>query len=204
MYVPAKFTVEEEAAWQIVRDAGSGMLVVQSSQGMQSVFVPVLVSDDRQTMTSHLAKANPWWKELQPGDEVLALFLSASAYVSPSYYPSRFENPGVVPTWNYVAAEVRGTVTLRPEKEWMLEQVRAVTEQFESPRTPMWRVEDSTEEYVEKQLSAIVGIEIAVASIEGKAKLSQNRPDEDRLSVRENLAQGSLSEQGVASRMAAE
>ena len=70
-----------------------------------------MVSEDRRTLTSHLAKANPWWRSASDGIEVLGLFVAASAYVSPTYYPSRFENPGVVPTWNYVAAEVRGRLT---------------------------------------------------------------------------------------------
>jgi len=202
MYVPPKFAVDEAAAWEIVRDAGSGMLVINTDEGLKSVFVPVTLNDDRTIMTSHLAKANEWWKLAREGDEVLAIFLAASAYVSPSYYPSRVENPGVVPTWNYVAAEVRGTLSLRPDPEWMLNQVREVTERFEAGRSPEWTLEDSTEDYIQKQLSAIVGIEIAVTSIEGKAKLSQNRPDIDHDSVREHLAGGTPTELNVAQRMA--
>jgi len=98
MYVPPKFSVEQEAAWKIVKEAGAGLLVASSPEGMESVFVPVVVSEDRTKMTSHLAKANKWWRALKDGDEVLAVFLAASAYVSPSNYPSRFENSGVVPT----------------------------------------------------------------------------------------------------------
>ena len=108
MYVPPSFAVDEDDAWRVVDDAGAGMLVIQSDDGLSSVYVPVIVSDDRRTMRMHVAKANPWWKSVGDGAEVLALFLAASAYVTPSYYPSRLENPGVVPTWNYVAAEVRG------------------------------------------------------------------------------------------------
>lgn len=166
-----------------------------------SVFVPVVVSDDRRTLTSHLAKANPWWREVKAGDEVLALFLTASAYITPTYYPSRIESPNVVPTWNYVAAEVRGRVRLQEGPEWKLNQVRAVTRRFEHGRDPEWRVDDLDETYREKQLTAIVGIEIDVISIEGKAKLSQNRPAEDQQSVQRNLEDGSLAERNVATRM---
>lgn len=185
----------------IVRDAGAGALVIATPQGLASVFVPVIVSNDRRTLTSHLAKANPWWKTVKTGDEVLALFLAASAYVSPSYYPSRLENPGVVPTWNYVAAEVRGRLRLHEEPEWKLNQVRAVTQQFERGRDPEWRVDDLDEKYRQGQLTAVVGIEIDVVSIEGKAKLSQNRPEEDQISVRDHFAEGTLSERNVALRM---
>lgn len=154
-------------------------------------------------MQSHLAKANPWWKSVRDGSDILALFLAANAYVSPSNYPSRFDDPDVVPTWNYVAAEVRGRVTLHHDTEWKLHQVRAVTRHFERGQNPEWRVDDMDGDYRERQLRAIVGIEIDVVAIEGKAKLSQNRPDGDRRNVSDHLAAGSLAEQIVAQRMKA-
>ena len=201
MYVPPKHAVDDDDAWLIVKDAGAGSLVIVTPLGMASVFVPVVVSEDRRTLTSHLARANSWWKSVRTGDEVLALFLAASAYVTPSYYPSRLENPGVVPTWNYVAAEVRGRMRLHDEPEWKLDQVRSVTQQFERGRDPEWRVDDLDEKYRHQQLAAIVGIEIEIISIEGKAKLSQNRPAEDRISVRDHFVEGTLSERNVANRM---
>ena len=201
MYVPPTFVLDDDAAWGVVRDAGAGMLVISGSSGLMSVFVPVVVSEDRRTMRSHLARANPWWHEVKKETEVLGLFLSASAYVSPSYYPSRLEQPGVVPTWNYVAAEVHGRVKLLDDPEWKAAQVRSVTGQFEASRDPQWRVDDAPSDYIERQLNAIVGIEIDVVSIEAKAKLSQNRPEIDANSVREHLAGGTLGEQNVAARM---
>jgi transcriptional regulator len=201
MYVPPKHAVDDEAAWTIVREAGAGMLVVHTPEGLKSVFVPVVVSDDRATILTHVAKANPWWRALKDNDEVLALFLVASAYVSPSNYPSRIEKPGVVPTWNYVAAEVRGTVRVHEDAQWLDHQVRLVTEQFEAERSPKWSVDDSTSAYVAAQLKAIVGIEIDVVAITGKAKLSQNRPGVDYDTVRDNFAAGTPMERNVAARM---
>lgn len=201
VYVPPKFAIDDDEAWRVVNDAGAGMLVISSEEGLKSVFVPVIVSEDRATMWSHLARANPWWKVAKDGMDVLALFLTASAYVSPSNYPSRFENPGVVPTWNYEATEVRGRLTLHDEAEWKLNQVRELTRHFERGRDPEWLVDDLDEHYRDGQLRGIVGIEIAVVSIDGKAKLSQNRPEIDRLSVREYFLGGSLEEKNVARRM---
>ncbi len=201
MYVPPKHAIDEEAAWAIIREAGAGMLVVAKSDGLQSVFVPVVVSEDRTKILSHVAKANSWWRSLNDGDEVLGLFLVASAYVSPSNYPSRFESPGVVPTWNYVAAEVRGRLTVHDDPDWLQRQVRVLTSQFEAGRSPQWHVEDAPSEYVDRQVKAIVGIEIDVVAIQGKAKLSQNRPEVDHDSVRDNLAQGSPADRNVAARM---
>jgi transcriptional regulator len=201
VYVPPKHAIDEEAAWAIIREAGAGMLVVAKSDGLQSVFVPVVVSEDRTKILSHVAKANSWWRSLNDGDEVLGLFLVASAYVSPSNYPSRFESPGVVPTWNYVAAEVRGRLTVHDDPDWLQRQVRVLTSQFEAGRSPEWYVEDAPSEYVDRQVKAIVGIEIDVVAIQGKAKLSQNRPEVDHDSVRDNLAQGSPADRNVAARM---
>jgi len=201
MYVPPKHAVDEDAAWRIVREAGAGMLVVATPDGLQSVFVPVVVNDDHTKILSHLARANSWWRSLKDGDEVLGLFLVASAYVSPTNYPSRFESPGVVPTWNYVATEVRGRLTIHEDPEWLLRQVRLVTEQFEAGRSPQWLLDDAPSEYVARQVKAIVGIEIDVVAIQGKAKLSQNRPEVDHDAVRDNLAQGTPAERNVAARM---
>jgi transcriptional regulator len=201
MYVPPKHAIDDAAAWQIVREAGAGMLVVATPDGLQSVFVPVVVNDDHTKILSHLARANSWWRSLKDGDEVLGLFLVASAYVSPSNYPSRFESPGVVPTWNYVATEVRGRLTIHDDPKWLLRQVRLVTEQFEAGRSPQWLLDDAPSEYVERQVKAIVGIEIDVVAIQGKAKLSQNRPEVDHDAVRDNLAQGTPAERNVAARM---
>jgi transcriptional regulator len=201
VYVPPKHSVDDNAAWAIVSDAGAGVLVTSAPDGLHSVFVPVVVRDDRAAIYTHVARANPWWRSLADGDEVLALFLTASAYISPSNYPSRFERPGTVPTWNYVAAEVRGRITVHDDPEWLLGQVRQVTEQFEADRSPQWRLDDAPREYVAQQVRAIVGIEITVTDITGKAKLSQNRRAIDYDAVRDNLATGSMAERIVAEHM---
>lgn len=204
MYVPPKFAVDEEGAWRVVDEAGAGMLVVSKPEGLASVFVPALVSEDRRRILAHVAKANGWWRGIEEGSEVLALFLAASAYVTPSHYLSRAENPNVVPTWNYVAAEVRGRATVHEDPEWLLEQVRSLTGHFESGRDPEWRVDDMDPTFRAGQLKAIVGVEIEVLSIEGKAKLSQNRPDVDRRNVRREFTEGSLGERNVAAHMSAD
>jgi transcriptional regulator len=201
MYVPPHFKVDEDAAWRIVLDAGAGVLVITTDQGLESVFVPVIVSDDRRTIRFHVARANAWWRAVKEDQEVLAIFLSASAYVSPNLYPSRVDEPGVVPTWNYESCEVRGRLSVHDNKEWTSQQVHDLTDHFEEGDTPPWRVEDSPAEYIGHQLAAIVGMEIDVRSIQGKAKLSQNRPEVDHDNVREAFKTGSLREQNVASRM---
>lgn len=201
MYVPPKFTVTTDDAWKLVEEAGAGFLVHNGAEGFKSVFTPVHVGSDRRVVTAHLAKANDWWKSLNDGDDVMALFLVASSYVSPSYYPSRFENPAHVPTWNYQSVEIKGKVTLHHDADWLRRQVNLVTDHFEKDREPQWHVADSDHAHIERLLGAIVGVEIAVTEITAAAKLSQNRLDIDRESVRDNLAQGTLRERWTARKM---
>jgi transcriptional regulator len=98
-------------------------------------------------------------------------------------------------------AEVRGTVKIHADAEWLKIQTTSVTEEFERERNPEWLVSEIPNEYYDQQLKAIIGLEITVSGIQGKAKLSQNRPEIDHDSVRDNFAQGTLSEQNVSSRM---
>ena len=201
MYRPPHFTMSDDAAWDVIKEVGAGTLVHSAISGLESAYVPVIVSEDRQHLYSHLAKANHWWRHVTTGDEVLVLFVGASAYVSPLYYPSREENPNVVPTWNYVLVQVRGKVRIHEDAQWKLEQVRSLTAHFEAKNDPPWCVDDMNEDFRSHQISAIVGIEIEVLLVEGKGKLSQNRPSVDQRSVQSHLEHGSLAEQITANRM---
>jgi transcriptional regulator len=198
MYVPVKFQQDDNEAWTLLSAAAAGTFVIQVGGELRSVLAPAAVSDDRATVTLHIAKANPWWRDVQDGTPVLGLFLAASAYVSPTYYPSLAENKNHVPTWNYAMVELRGTVTIHQDSEWLLHQVTQLSNNFEENRMPRWWVDDAPTDYIDKQLKAIVGVEISVTSIEGVAKLSQNRLDEDRQSVQDHLASGTFTEQNTA------
>jgi transcriptional regulator len=202
MYTPPKFAVDEDTAWGIVAEAGAGLFVRHGEDGLASVLLPVLVSSDRTLVSAHVAKANSWWRGLSDGAEVLAVFVAASAYVSPTNYPSRLEGVNHVPTWNYVMAEVRGRVTLHHDVDWLHQQTGGVTDHFEASRDPRWSTAETSEEYLAKQYQAIVGISLTVTGITASAKLSQNRVDVDREQVRSALADGSLADQVVADWMA--
>ncbi len=198
MYTPAHFALPEDEAWRILGETGAGFFVRATPTGLRSVFVPFLVHEG--ALATHVARGNDWWRDASPDEEVLVVVSAASAYVSPRYYPSRLADPRVVPTWNYVAVEVLGRLRVHEDPAWLAGQIRRQTARFEAPGEP-WRVEDAPADYIERQIGAIVGVSVAVTSITGKAKLSQNRPDEDRRSVRAHLAAGSPEERRVASWM---
>ena len=200
VYNPPAFAQDEDASWAIVERAGAATLVAATPSGLSSVLVPVVV-ENRERLYAHVARANPWWREVESGGEVLALFLVADAYVSPSYYPSKAEQPAVVPTWNYVLAEVHGTLRVHDDAAWVESQARALVDRFEAGRDPRWRADDAPAGYLAKMVRGIVGLEIEVTSIEGKAKLSQNRDARDVVGVREALARGRADERALAEEM---
>jgi len=88
-----------------------------------------------------------------------------------------------VPTWNYVVVHAHGPLRIRTEPEWLLENVRALSDTHESSREMPWQVADAPPEFIANLLKAIVGIELTITRLEGKWKVSQNRPLSDREGV---------------------
>ena len=133
-------------------------------------------------LRGHVARANPLWREAH-GQTVLTLFQGPQGYISPHDYPSKAQDPRVVPTWNYTAVQARGTLRATEDPEYLRAQLQMLTAQQESAFPNPWRLEDAPADYLEKMSRAIVGIEIAVTQLEGKYKLSQNRSAQDALGV---------------------
>jgi transcriptional regulator len=136
---------------------------------------------------AHLARANRQWQDLQQGAEALLVFPGADAYVSPSYYPSKADNPKVVPTWNYLAVHAYGPAEVIHEAEPLLAIVSRLTDRHEQGRSEPWKVTDAPADYIEGMLRAIVGIRLPIARLQGARKLSQNRSGQDVAGVREGL-----------------
>jgi transcriptional regulator len=88
-----------------------------------------------------------------------------------------------VPTWNYQAVHLTGTIAFHQDTEWLRAFVTRLTRRHEGSREDPWAVSDAPPEYVDGQLRAIVGVELTITSIEAKQKLSQNRSELDREGV---------------------
>jgi transcriptional regulator len=165
---------------------GTAELVTVGADGYPvATLMPFLREDDRLLM--HMARGNAHWKAIEPGTPALAIVAGAQAYVSPSWYATKQEHGRVVPTWNYSAVHLTGHVTTHHDAGWLRDLVERLTERHEQGRAHPWSVHDAPADYVEKQLRAIVGVELTVERVEAKAKLSQNRNDEDRTGVVEGL-----------------
>jgi transcriptional regulator len=185
MYVPRFNALDDDQAVRaMVRSVGAGELITVGEDGYPlATRLPVVWEDDRLVM--HIARANPHWRSVPDDADVPALVVvtDAEAYVSPAWYASKAEHGRVVPTWNYSAVQLSGRVRRHEDPAWLREAVTMLTGQQESGRAEPWAVSDAPATYVDKQLRAIVGLELALERVEGKAKLSQNRSDEDRVGV---------------------
>jgi transcriptional regulator len=109
-----------------------------------------------------------------------------------------------VPTWNYEILNVYGRLVIHDDPDWLLDLVTKLTNRHEAHRAEPWQVADAPAEFTQSQLRGIVGVEIVIAKVEGKAKMSQNQPDRNRAGVIAGLqASDDARDHVVADRVAA-
>lgn len=187
MYLPAAFReTRPEMIEAVMAEYPLATVVTMGSSGLEASHIPLLYSraeGGQGMLRGHMARANPQWQQYAEDAEALAIFSGPQHYVSPAWYSSKKAHGKVVPTWNYVVVHARGRLNIRSEPQWLLENVRALTDAQEAGHETRWRVSDAPAEFIENMLSAIVGIEMTITMLEGKWKVSQNRPIEDRESV---------------------
>jgi len=180
MYAPTHFAESDPTVLRdAVRRIGAGELITLGSDGLEASFIPLLMSDDAGTVTGHLAKGNGQWKRADPSVPALITWVGPDAYVSPTYYPSKQEHGKVVPTWNYITVQAKGAVRFQQDPEWKRAHVAALTDAHEAALPSPWSIDDAPADFIDGMVGAIVGIEFRVTSLEGKWKLSQNRPRPD-------------------------
>lgn len=185
---PFNLVQDQDQIRAMVAAARTGWLVTVGPDGFPvATLLPIMWDGD--TVTAHMAKANRQWRDLTSGTPALIIVGGAEAYISPSWYAAKAEDGKVVPTWNYSAVHLSGTLTVHTENEWLSNAVTDLTNTHEGGRAHPWHVTDAPEAYVEGQLRGIVGIELTVTRVEGKAKLSQNRSEADRRGVVDGLRQ---------------
>ena len=180
VYLPPAFTeTRTELLIEHIERHEFGLLVSHGETGMIASQIPFLVKrrDGGLCLLGHLARANPQAADLDADHEALAIFAGPHAYVSPSWY----EAGPAVPTWNYAAVHAYGAARRVADPDWLRGLLRRLTERHEAREpAPPWRMDDLPEPYLGSMLNGIVGVEIRVTRLEGKFKLSQNRPAADR------------------------
>ncbi len=197
MYQPSAFREERlEILHALIRAHPLATLITAGTGGLIANLVPFTLADagDKGTLRAHIAKANDQAEPLKAGAETLVVFHGPEAYITPSWYPSRKEHGRVVPTWNYVVVQVRGTPHVIDDPAWLRAQIVDLTSRLENQRPEPWKVSDAPQPFIESQLNEIIGIELPIVSIEGKWKVSQNRSAADRQGVYEGLQAEGISE----------
>ncbi len=198
MYRPPAFREDRlDVLHALIAAHPLGTLITSGPGGLIANLVPFTLDRVRGplgVLRAHLAKANEQQAALAAGAETLVIFQGAESYITPSWYPSKAAHGKVVPTWNYVVVEARGRPIVTTDPDWLREQIAELTDAQEAKRQHPWATSDAPAEYIDGQVKGIFGIEIALDTLEGKWKTSQNRPEADRLGVERGLSAEGRSE----------
>ena len=190
MHCPSMFREERlDVLHNLISAHPLATLITAGSNGLMANLIPFTlhVGGEHGILRAHLARGNKQLDALREGAEALVIFQGPECYVTPSWYPSKAENGKVVPTWNFAMVQARGNPQVFDDATWVRAQIDEMTNNHESQRERSWKVSDAPEDFIAAQLKAIVGIEIAISSIEGKWKVSQNRLPADRQGVIDGL-----------------
>lgn len=187
MYVPSHFEESrQEVLHEFIATHPFGALITHGVDGLDANHLPFELDaqvGERGLLRAHVARNNPVWQSIQNGDDVLIIFRSEDAYVSPNWYPSKHEAHKQVPTWNYRVVHAHGRITVHDDEKYVRGVVARLTRNFEAGEAIPWKMGDAPQDYIDMMLKAIVGIEIDITRLIGKFKLSQNREDRDRLNA---------------------
>lgn len=190
MYVPAPYReTRREVMLAAIGARSFGTLITAGSAGLKLSHVPFALAGDldAEMLIAHVARSNPQWRDIAGGAETVASFLVDDGYISPGWYPGKAETGKVVPTWNYVAVEARGTATVVEDPGQLLELVDILTARHERGRSAPWSTADAPAEYTNALLRGIVGVRMQINELTGAWKLDQNKQSADRLGAAEAL-----------------
>lgn len=176
MYVPRHFRQDDrETLLALVERNAFGTLVSSGAAGLHVSHIPFVVDREGDTvkLLGHVARANEQWKALEEAQHVVAIFEGPHGYISPTWYVT---HPSV-PSWNYAVVHAHGKARLLDEA-YTHDLVDRLARIYEAGNAKPWKLSDQPSAYVSGMLAMIVGFEIEVERLEGKFKLSQNRPVE--------------------------
>ncbi len=205
MYLPPAFAEDRlEVRHGLLRAFPLATLILSDASGTSADMVPFMLyaqegSHGLGLLRAHVARANPLWRKLAAAPECLVLFHGPEDYISPNWYASKASTHKVVPTWNYAMVQARGAGRVVDDPVWLRRQLDDLTASQEGRQPAPWRVADAPPDFVAATIKGIIGIEIDIASLVGKWKVSQNRSTEDRRGVVDGL----LSQQPPSVAMAA-
>jgi transcriptional regulator len=193
MYVPAHFEESRpETLHRLIADHPLGALVTVGPNGLDANHIPFEFDADKGpdgTLRAHVARANPVWQEAAGRPDALVIFQGPTAYISPTWYPSKHEAHRQVPTYNYMVVHAHGRIAVRDDEAFVRGLVARLTRKIEAGEPVPWKMGDAPADFISQMLGAIVGIEIEVTKLTGKWKLGQNKASADRRGAADALAE---------------
>ena len=200
MYIPNFYKNENTNEIRHFIAANSfGILVSQTDTKLWATHIPLMLDKNqagKDVLHGHISKGNPQWKNFAHNTQVLAIFSGAHSYISPSWY--NHEN---VPTWNYIAVHIYGTIKII-EGEYLLQTLKKLVDKYEAASEHPVSVDTMSPKFLNKELRGIVGFEIEIDSIEAAYKLSQNRDELNHAHIIAQLQQkGDIQSLNIAHEM---
>lgn len=195
MYIPRHFIEDrKEILHKLITDNPFGTLVSNGQSGLDANHLPFELEPNMGelgTLMAHVSKNNPLLNDITALDQVLVVFQSGNAYISPTWLPSKKDSERQVPTWNYLVAHVKGRIKLHDDEVHVRKMVARLTKRHEASMERPWKISDAPKDYISELLTQIVSIEIEITSLVGKSKLNQDDGAEDMIGAGSALiAQG--------------
>lgn len=183
MYIPKYFELKDERKIvEFMKQNAFGVLLSVYRDEVLNSQIPFLVSreGDDLFVEGHLAKENDHSGKIHE-KKVSALFLGSHHYISPRWYTIEKS----VPTWDYSVVKATGIARILNYAD-TLKQLRGLSINFD----PQWdAMRKDREEFYQNMVQEIVSFKFKVDVLEGKMKMSQNRPKEDIKGIISNLEQ---------------
>ena len=198
MYIPEHFRLRHDAEAIAFMQANPFAILISSTDaGPFATHLPLIVreAEGKVVLRGHVGEANPHWRYLEQQPQCLTIFHGPHAYISPSYYTARES----VPTWNYAAVHLYGNARVYSSPEELQGMLHELIATFDAAYAEQW--DSLNQSFRDHMLSHIVGFEINATRIEGKFKLSQNRPRQDQANVIASLEKAEDSATSGVSRM---
>lgn len=194
MYLPAHFNESRtEVLHECIARHPLGTLITHGQNGLDANHLPFELSANEGelgVLRAHIARANPLWRDVENGAEVLVVFRASDAYVSPNWYPSKHESHRQVPTWNYIVAHAYGRIRFHDDEKFVRGVVARLTRTHEASQPTPWKMTDAPGDYIDALLQRIVGVEIDITRLVGKSKLGQDEECRDILGAGQALKEG--------------
>lgn len=176
---------------KLMEDEPFASLITVGPLGVVASHIPMVLEQNGAmgVLKGHLSRANMQWRDYSPSVEALAIFSGPQHYITPSWYPEKQMSGRVVPTWNYAVVHAYGHLRVIEDGEWLMAHLQKLTSIHEAESPVPWKIGDAPAGYIASQIKGVVGLEMMIERLEGKWKVSQNRPEQDRMGVAKGLAE---------------